>query len=43
MKLNLQTPILELYKHETAGLSQAMARKLALAVATFTYKNDLTT
>jgi ATP-dependent DNA helicase RecG len=42
MKLELQTPLLDLFKYEIANLSQAMARKLALAVATFTYKNDLT-
>ncbi len=42
MKLALQTPLLELYKYDVADLSQAMARKLAMAVAAFTYKNDLT-
>jgi hypothetical protein len=42
MKLKLQTPLLELHQYEIAGLSSAMARKLALAVATFAYKNDLT-
>ncbi len=41
MKLSLATPLLEFHKHEIAGLSQAMARKLAMAVAAFTYKNDL--
>jgi ATP-dependent DNA helicase RecG len=41
MKLSLKTPLLELDRHEIAGLSRAMARKLALAVAAFTYKNDL--
>ncbi len=42
MKLQMQTPLLDLHKHDVAGLSQAMARKLAMAVAVFTYKNDLT-
>jgi len=42
MKLKPQTPLLDLAEHEIANLSQAMARKLALAVATFTYKTDLT-
>ena len=42
MKLELQTPLLDLFKYEIANLSQAMSRKLALAVATYTYKNDLT-
>lgn len=41
MKLNLNTPILELTGFDTAKLSTAMARKLALAVAGFAYKNDL--
>ena len=41
MPLNLNTPILDFYKHEIAGLSPAMAKKLAMAVAVFTYKNDL--
>ncbi|MDQ3321471.1 MAG: ATP-dependent DNA helicase RecG, partial [Acidobacteriota bacterium] len=42
MKLTLQTPLLELHEYEIAGLSTATARKLALAVAAFTYKTDLT-
>ena len=42
MKLNLQTPLLELPKYEIAGLSTAMARKLAMAAANFAYKSDLT-
>ena len=41
MKLSLATSLLELNQHDIAGLSQAMARKLAMAVANFTYKNDL--
>jgi ATP-dependent DNA helicase RecG len=40
--ISLKTPLLELYRHDIGGLSQAMARKLALAVANFTYKSDLT-
>ncbi len=42
MKLNLQTPILDFHELEISGLSAAKARKLALAVASFTYKTDLT-
>ena len=42
MKLKLDTPLLDLHEHEIANLSAAMSRKLALAVATFAYKNDLT-
>ena len=41
MKLSLTTPIIELHKFEDIGLSNAMARKLAMAVAVFAYKNDL--
>ncbi len=41
MKLSLATSLLELNQHDIAGLSQAMARKLAMAVAAFSYKNDL--
>lgn len=41
MKLNLQTSLLDLHKYEIANLSVAMARKLALAVASFVYKNEL--
>lgn len=41
MTLNLKTPILDFYKHKIAGLSQAMAKKLAMAVAVFSYKNDV--
>ncbi|MGI8883097.1 MAG: DEAD/DEAH box helicase, partial [Pyrinomonadaceae bacterium] len=40
--ISLKTPLLELYQHDIAGLSQALARKLALAISTYTYKNDLT-
>jgi RecG-like helicase len=42
MELKLQTPLLELHKFDIVNLSQAMARKLAMAVAGFTYKNDIT-
>ncbi len=41
MKLKLQTPLVELHEYDIANLSQAMARKLAMAVAAFAYKNDL--
>jgi ATP-dependent DNA helicase RecG len=41
MKLKLDTPILDFHAHEISGLTQAKARKLALAVAAFTYKTDL--
>ncbi|MBA2737210.1 MAG: hypothetical protein H0U50_10555, partial [Pyrinomonadaceae bacterium] len=40
--ISLKTPLLELYQYEIAGLSLTLARKLALAVANYTYKNDLT-
>jgi ATP-dependent DNA helicase RecG len=40
MKLKLETPLIELHNLESAKLSNAMARKLALAVAGFAYKND---
>lgn len=42
MKLLLDTPVIELHKYEIANLSQAMSRKLATAVANFSYKTDLT-
>ncbi|HEX8289220.1 MAG TPA: ATP-dependent DNA helicase RecG [Pyrinomonadaceae bacterium] len=42
MSVSLKTPILDLYRYDIAGLSQALARKLALAIANFAYKNDLT-
>ena len=41
MTLDLNTPILDFHKHEIAGLSSAMAKKLAMAVAVHTYKSDL--
>lgn len=42
MKIQLKTPIIDLYRYEIANLSQAMSRKLAMAVANFAYKTDLT-
>ncbi len=42
MTLKLQTPLVELHQFDIVNLSQAMARKLAMAVAGFTYKNDIT-
>lgn len=41
MKISLSTPLIELHKYEIANLSSAMARKLAMAVAVYAYKNDL--
>jgi ATP-dependent DNA helicase RecG len=41
MKLSLTTPLIELYNHEIANLTSAMSRKLALAVAGYAYKNDV--
>jgi len=41
MKVSLTTPLIELHKYEIAKLSSAMARKLAMAVAIYAYKNDL--
>jgi ATP-dependent DNA helicase RecG len=41
MKLSLTTPLIELHKFDITNLSAAMARKLAMAVAGFAYKNDL--
>lgn len=40
MKLSLTTPIIELHSYEIAKLSEAMSRKLALAVANFVNKTD---
>nr|HQU86122.1 ATP-dependent DNA helicase RecG [Pyrinomonadaceae bacterium] len=42
MKIQLKTPIIELHQYEIANLSQAMSRKLATAVANFSFKTDLT-
>ncbi|MEP6924272.1 MAG: hypothetical protein ABI954_07390, partial [Pyrinomonadaceae bacterium] len=41
-RLNLQTSIISFHKLGIANLSEAMARRLALAVATFTNKSDAT-
>jgi ATP-dependent DNA helicase RecG len=41
MKISLTTPLIELHKFDVTNLSSAMARKLAIAVAGFAYKNDL--
>ncbi len=41
MKLNLQTSLVELHKYEIVDLSVAMSRKLAMAVAGFANKSDL--
>lgn len=41
MKLNLQTPLIELHKFDYVKITNAMSRKLATAVAVFSYKNDL--
>jgi ATP-dependent DNA helicase RecG len=40
--ISLQTPLIDLQKYDAANLSTAMSRKLAMAVADFTYKNDIT-
>jgi ATP-dependent DNA helicase RecG len=40
MKLSPNTPILSFHEHKIASLSQAMSRKLALAVANFSNKTD---
>lgn len=42
MSLKIDTPIIELYRHGVAHLSQFMSRKLAMAVAGFADKSDLT-
>ena len=41
MKISLTTPLIELHKFDITNLSSAMSRKLAMAVAGFAYKNDL--
>jgi ATP-dependent DNA helicase RecG len=41
MKVSLTTPLIELHKFEITNLTAAMSRKLAMAVAGFAYKNDL--
>ncbi|MBS1797515.1 MAG: hypothetical protein JSS81_27070, partial [Acidobacteria bacterium] len=40
MKITLSTSLMELHKYEIKGLGAANARKLALAVAAFAYKNE---
>jgi ATP-dependent DNA helicase RecG len=40
MKISLATPLIELDKFEITNLTGPMARKLALAVAGFAYKNE---
>jgi hypothetical protein len=42
MTLTISTPIIEFHRHGVARLSQAMARKLAAAVAGYADKSDLT-
>ena len=42
MKLSLKSPLIELHNYEIANLSLAMARKLAMAVANFANKTDIT-
>ena len=42
MKLSLKTSLIELHDCEIANLSLAMARKLAIAVANFANKTDIT-
>ncbi len=42
MTLNLDTPIIELHRHEISKLSAPMSRKLAMAVAGESAKSDLT-
>jgi ATP-dependent DNA helicase RecG len=41
MKLNLKTRVNELHEHNSIDLSVAMSRKLAMAVANYTNKTDL--
>ncbi len=41
MKVCLTTPLIELHKFEIANLSSIMSRKLAMAVAGYAYKNDI--
>ncbi len=42
MKLSLKSPLIELHNYDIANLSLAMARKLAMAVANFANKTDIT-
>lgn len=41
MALTLETPVIDLYRHDIAKLSSAMSRKLAVAVAGFAAKPDV--
>jgi ATP-dependent DNA helicase RecG len=41
MKISLNTPLIELDHYEIANLSHAMARKLAVAVASFAARTDI--
>ena len=41
MKVSLTTPLIELHKYEIANLSGIMSRKLAMAIAGYAYKNDI--
>ncbi|HEV8591679.1 MAG TPA: ATP-dependent DNA helicase RecG [Pyrinomonadaceae bacterium] len=42
MTLTISTPLIELHKKSIARLSQPMARRLAMAVASYSNKSDLT-
>ncbi|MEQ1645173.1 MAG: hypothetical protein ABL959_17115, partial [Pyrinomonadaceae bacterium] len=41
MKITLDTPIIELYRHNVAKLTSAMSRKLAVALATPAAKTNV--
>lgn len=41
MKINLNTPLIELHQFDFMKLTNAMSRKLATAVAVYAYKNDI--
>ncbi|MEP6902468.1 MAG: ATP-dependent DNA helicase RecG, partial [Actinomycetota bacterium] len=41
MKISLTTPLIELHKFAITNLSTAMSRKLAMAVAAYAYKNEI--
>lgn len=42
MTISLNTPLVEIHEHRIAGISSAMSRKLAAAVANHASKSDLT-
>lgn len=42
MKLNLETPLIEIHKCDFVKITSTMSRKLAAAVAIFSNKNDIT-